>query len=152
MRKYILGKSIDNNKANNIQDLVSVSKATWEFLLAFYKSYWDNLFVDDSNTTFRNKVKSKFSPQVIQPQTNNKGKEMVKPTFVSTLPPLPKKVNEISKYFKKNNKQLLKKTYTQAFSIFKFTSNSNLISNITLETLKIKETFLHLQNKKINQV
>ena len=157
MRKYILEKSIDNNKANDVQDLVSIGKAAWKFLSAFYKSYWDNLFVNDSNTFFRNKIKSKFSPQVNQPQTNGKGKKIVKPTFVSTLPPpilakLPKEVNEISKYFKKNEKQLLKKIYTQASSMSKLTSNLNLTSNIVLKTLKIKEMSLHLQNKKINQV
>ena len=67
MQKYILGKSIDNNKANNVQNLNSIGKATWEFLLAIYKSYWDSLFIDESNMTLRNKVKLKFSPQNICP-------------------------------------------------------------------------------------
>ena len=57
---------------------------------------------------FRSKVKSKFNPQVTKILVNNKGKESVKPTYISPLllPILaktPKEVNEISKYFKKNN-------------------------------------------------
>ena len=111
----------------------------------------DSLFVDDSKTSFRNKVKSKFNPQVIKTLVNNKGKEIVKLTFMSPLPPpIPakssKEVNEISKYFKKNEKQPQKKSYVQA-SLYK--SNS---STIAMDTLKIKETFPHLQNKKIDQV
>jgi len=67
MRKYILGKSINEDKANKVQDLEGVSKAAWEFLLAIYKFRWDSLFVDESKTIFRNKVKSKFGPQIIRP-------------------------------------------------------------------------------------
>jgi len=51
MHKYILGKSIDNDKANDVQDLVSVGKAVWKFLLAIYKFHWDNLFINGSNTS-----------------------------------------------------------------------------------------------------
>ena len=64
---------------------------------------------------------------------------------------MPKEVNKISKYFKKNKKQLQKKSYAQASSS-KLTSQTNVFSNIVLNTLKIKKTFPHLQNKKINQV
>jgi len=58
--------------------------------------------------TFRSKVKSKFAPQVKNIQAIPiKGKDMVKSTFVSAIPPpilakLNKEVKEISKYFKKN--------------------------------------------------
>jgi len=125
--------------------------------LAIYESRWDSLFVDKSKTTFRNKVESKFGPQVIHPQSNNKGKKIVKLTFVSSLPlpileKLPKEVNKISKYFKKNDKQPQRKSYAQASFLSKSILFLNLSSNIALDTLKIKEIFLHLQNKKIDQV
>jgi len=73
---------------------------------------------------------------------------MVKPSYVSTLPPSipaksPKKVNEISKYFKKNPSSIQKKSYTQ------MSSNS---PNTAKETLKIKEAFPSLQNKKIELI
>jgi len=55
-----------------------------------------------------------------------------------------KEVNEISKFFKKNNNSQ-KKSYAQAFSK---SQNSNIIMN----TLKIKEMFSKLQNHKIDQV
>jgi len=56
--------------------------------------------------SFRNKIKSKFNSQVSKILASNKGKEIVKPTYVSLLPPfipakMPKEVNEVSKYFKK---------------------------------------------------
>ena len=57
--------------------------------------------------SFRNKIKSKFSPQIIKMLVNVRDKEVAKLTYVSPLPPLilvksPKEINEISKYFKKN--------------------------------------------------
>ena len=116
-----------------------------------YEAHWDSLFVDNSKMSFRIKVKSKFNPQVNRILVNNKGKEMVKSTYVSLLPPLilvksPKEVNKISKYFKKNDKQPQKKLYAQVSS---FKTNT---SNIAMDTLKIKKTFPYLQNKKIDQV
>jgi len=65
------------------------------------------LIVDDFKTLFRNKVKYKFSPQIVKAPINVKGKKPIKPTYISPLPPSipaksPKEVNKISKYFKKN--------------------------------------------------
>ena len=152
MCKYILGKTINDDKANNIKDLEDIGEVAWEFISAIYEAHWNSLFVDNSKTSFRNKVKSKFNPQVIKTPVNNKEKEIVKPTFISPLSPpipakLPKEVNKISRYFKKNEKQPQKKSYAQVSSLSK--SNS---SNIAMDTLKIKETFSYLHNKKINQV
>ena len=81
---------------------------------------------------------------------NVKDKKLVKPIYISPLPsPIlkksPKEVNKISKYFKKNPPSAQKKSYAQISS--KLTT-----SNIAIETLKIKEVFPNLQNKKIEQV
>ena len=113
-----------------------MNKAVWEFLSFIYNSHWDGLYIDNSNTTFRNKVKSKFIPQVLKNLTNNKKKEIVKPTFISPLPPLipaklQKEVNELLKYFKKNTNILQKKSYTQALSSSK-QSDSFSTTNITI--------------------
>jgi len=99
--------------------------------------------------SFRNKVKSKFNPQIPKALVNSKGKETVKSTYVSLLPlPIPaktlKEVNEISKFFKKNNNSQ-KKLYAQA-------SSEPQNSNTMMNTLKIKEMFPKLQNYKIDQV
>jgi len=59
-----------------------------------------------------------------------------------------KEVKEISKYFKKNDKPLMKKFYAQASSSKQAPITSSL--NILINILKIKETFPHLSNKKIN--
>jgi len=93
-----------------------MGKAMWEFISAIYESHWDNLFVDNNKSTFRNKVKSKFNSQVNKPQALSKGKEIAKLIFVSSiLPPILEKslkeVNELSKYFKKNVNTLQKKSY-----------------------------------------
>ena len=88
MGKYIRDKSIDSNP-NNIKDLEGVGKVVWEFLSSIYDLHWDGLYVDNTNTTFRNKVSSKFTPQVPKnSNVNNKDNDMVKPTFISSIPPL----------------------------------------------------------------
>ena len=107
MQNYIKYKSVNTNP-NNIKNLDSIGKVVWELLSPVYDLYWDGLYIDDSKMLFRNKVKSKFNLQVSWALVNNKGKEIVKPTYVSPLlPPIlvktPKEVNEISKYFKKND-------------------------------------------------
>jgi len=148
MGNYIKDKSVNSN-SNNIKNLDNVGKVVWEFLSTVYDTYWDSLYVDNSKMSFRNKVKSKFNSQALRTPVNNKGKETVKPTYVSPLsPPIlaktPKEVNEISKYFKKND-NLQKKSYTQA-------SSKPQSSNAIMNTLKIKKIFLKLQNQKIDQV
>ena len=107
MGKYIRGKSI-NNDPNNIKNLEGIGKAVWEFLFSIYDSHWDDLYINNTNTTFRNKVSSKFTPRVPNNSNiNNKGKEIVKSIFISPIPSsilakTQKEVNELSKYFKKN--------------------------------------------------
>ena len=100
--------------------------------------------------SFRNKVKSKFNPNVNRTLVNGKGKETVKATYVlplssPILAKLLKEVNKISKFFKKNSNHPQKKSYTQA------SAKSNT-TNIALNILKIKEMFPYLQNEKIDQV
>ena len=107
------------------------------FILSLYKAYWDSIVIDDTNMLFRNKVKSKLSPQVFKKPTSSKDKNTVKPSYISTLllPILAKslkEINEISKYFKKNLVSIQKKSYTQV------SSNG---SNAAREMLKIKEVF-----------
>ena len=106
--KYIKGKSIIDGNTNSIKGLKSIGKVVWEFLSAIYDSYWDSLHMDSSKTSFRNKVKSKFTMQVSKAPTNNKDKKIITPTYISPIPPpilvkTPKKVNKISKFFKQTD-------------------------------------------------
>jgi len=156
MQKFIAGKSINGNKANDLKNLNGMDKAIWKFISMVYNSYWNSLYVNDNNTTFRSKVKSKFSPQVknIQPLVN-KGKEVAKPSFVSViLPPIPaksnKEVKEISKFFKKIEKPATNKSYAQAL-LPKSKPNASS-SDIAINTLKIKKAFPNLPNKKIDTI
>jgi len=64
MQKYILGKSIKSDKANNVEDFKGMGKAMWEFIFTIYESHWDNFFVNNNKLTFRSKVKLKFNPQI----------------------------------------------------------------------------------------
>jgi len=140
MQKYILNKSIESDKVNNVKDLKGVGEAAWGFISALYKSHWDQLIADRNNLSFRYKVKAQFSPQIIKETSPKKGKDIDKLAAISvlSLPILaksPKEVVEISKIFKKNTDNKEKKLYAQA-------SSTN--TNTAWETLKIKEAFLNL--------
>ena len=55
---------------------------------------------------------------------NNKGKKIVKPTFIFLIPllipaKLQKEVNELLKYFKENTNSQQKKSYTNTTSLLK---------------------------------
>ena len=153
MKKYISGKSIDSAKANKVQDLIGMGKALWKFINAVYESQWNALFVEN-NIIFRSKVKAKFNTQTRKPPLPSNNKDIAKLTFVLPIPPpilakSLKEVKEISKYFKKIENPTLKKSYTQAFSNL---VNNNNISSVAMNTLKIKETFSELSNKKIDTI
>jgi len=80
-------------------------------------SYWNQLIADKNNLSFRHKVKAQFSLQTIKETSPQKGKDIDKLATVSVLPPpipakFPKKVVEISKFFKKNSDNKGKKSYT----------------------------------------
>ena len=155
IKKYISDKSINSDKANNFKDLSGMGKSIWEIISLVYNLHWDALFVDKNNITLRNKVKSKFAPQVKVPQTLNKDKDIPKPTFVSFIPSLilaksPKEVKEISKFFNKIKKPTMKKLYVQVLTPKPYSSNKS--SNIAMNTLKIKKTFPNLPNKKIYSI
>jgi len=60
IKKYILDKSINSDKANNFKDLSGMGKSIWEFISLVYDLHWDVLFVDENNMTLRNKVKLKY--------------------------------------------------------------------------------------------
>ena len=62
MKKFIAGKSINGDKANDVKDLEGMKKAIWKFITTVYESYWDAFYIDNNNTMFRSKVKSKFAP------------------------------------------------------------------------------------------
>jgi len=163
LAKYIQGKQVDDNKANDLGNLDGIGDAIWNFISSVYMSKWDALYTDRKTNTLRSKILSKFTPH-IPPTNGNSKKDSPKsiPVTINKAPPLPpllakskKEINVISKYFhskkpennKKNNgnsslNSQSNKSYTQA------TKSPTSTSNV----LKIKETFPALNAKKIDQV
>ena len=148
--KYILNKSVERGIVNDFNDFKGIGKVVWEFISTIYDSGWNTLYIND-NTLFRNKVLSKFTPKINHILKNKSNNETEKLASVSNLPsPIStkssKKVKDIEKFFKKNNnikgKEISRKLYTQTL----------LSSNIVRETLKIKEAFPKLQDKKIENI
>ena len=163
LAKYIQGKQVDGNKANDLGDFDGMGDAIWNFISSVYASKWDALYTDHKTNTLRSKISSKFTP-CIPPTNGNSKKDSPKsiPVTINKAPPPPplpakskKEINVISKYFhskkpennKKNNgnsslNSLSNKSYAQA-------SKS---PTSTSDVLKIKETFPALNAKKIDQV
>jgi len=161
LAKYIQGKQVDSNKANDLGDLDGMGDAIWNFISSVYASKWDALYTDHKTDMLRLKISSKFTPH-IPPTNGNSKKNSPKsiPVMINKAlppPPLPakskKEINVISKYFhskkpknnKKNNGNSSRnsqsnKSYAQA------SKSPTSISNV----LKIKETFPTLNAKKID--
>jgi len=133
--------------------------AIWNFILLVYKAKWDFLYTDHSTRTLRSKISSKFTPR-IPPAKSNGNKEIPKSNPVTInkapppLPPLstkPKKgINTIPKYFQSKNQ--LDENKTPSGNLGKSYAQATKPSANTSDILKIKEAFLSLNAKKIDQV
>jgi len=117
-------------------------------------------YTDNKTTTLRTKISSKFSPR-IAPPTNKNNKKMAKPVLVTIdkvplPPPLPVKskreVNVISKYFQNNKPLVEAKKPTETKKPAMSYAQAIKPSANTSEVLKIKEAFLALNAKKIDQI
>ena len=148
MVKYILNKKIENSKANKINNIGEIVR---KFISAIYKSGWNSLIADNNNIFFRYKVSAKFTPKIneVNINKNKKSKSANKPAIFNKLPPpilakLPKEINKISKYFKKNNQTNDKKDQRKLYA------QASTLINKTREV--IKEKFPNLQTKKIENI
>jgi len=105
-------KKVESDKANDVNDLKDIGEATWRFIFSLYESEWDEFIADSNNHSFRYKVKAQFTLKINEGSNikNSKYSNTNKPALIFKLPSpilvkLPKKVNKISKYFKKNIKK-----------------------------------------------
>jgi len=159
MSNYILNKKVNKDKVNNFENLKDIDKKAWNFISAIYNAEWDMLIADSNNISFRNKVAAKFTLKITSPNAlkNNNVKDDDKPASINKLLPLilakiPKKINEIIKFFKKNS-QSKKKTRNKLKGKTKlYTQTLNSLINNTREVLKIKEIFFNLQTNKIENI
>jgi len=117
---YIFNKKIEKGKVNDLNDLKGIGKEAWNFILAFYNVGWDILIADSNGGSFRNKVAAKFIQKINISNTFkvNNSKSADKPVSINRLPSvipakLPKEVNKIFKYFKKNNQSKEKTKFRQ---------------------------------------
>jgi len=94
--------------AKNIKESLNHVEAVWNLIFSVYQLSWDLLYADNNSATLRQKVMSKFTPK-LKPtiNRNNVNKQKLVPASIEKLSPsiltkLPKEVNQISKFFKKN--------------------------------------------------
>ena len=108
MTNHILNKKVEKGKVNDLSNLKGVVKEAWNFISAFYNMGWDMLIANSNGSSFRNKVVAKFTPKIniLNAPKGNNDKSVDKPASINRIPPSilvksSKKVNEITKYFKK---------------------------------------------------
>ena len=160
MMRYISNKKVNSGKANDLQDFNSMGDSIWNFISAVYQANWDSLSTDNNSKSLREKISSKFTPRIV-PTTSKNNKEQAKPVSVTInknppLSPLPakskKEVNAISKYFQSKKPSAKSKNKNSNNSSVRLYTQATKTNANTSEVLKIKETFLALNAKKIDQV
>ena len=152
MAKYITSKQLELLKANDVIDFVGIGDAVWNFISSIYESNWDALHTDNKSNTLRRKIAAKFTPKTqTAPKKPTKETSKSTPASIEKIPPLipaksQKEINVISKYFKNKQMEITNpgnsKSYAQASK--QSTSTSNVI--------KIKNMFLSIRAKKIDQI
>jgi len=160
MARYILNKKINSHNANDLLDFDSIGDSIWNFISSVYQANWDALYTDNDTTTLRAKIASKFSPR-IAPTTSKNSKETPKsvPVTIDKVPPPPslsvkskREVNIISKYFQSKKPSVETKKPIRNNNPARSYAQATKPSANTSEVLKIKEAFLALNAKKIDQV
>ena len=163
LAKYIQGKRVDGNKANNLEDLDGMGDSIWNFISAVYASKWDVLYTDQKANTLRSKISSKFTPRILSMNGNSKkdSPKSVQVTINKAPPPPPlpakskKEINVISKYFQTKKSESSKKingTSPSDSQTNRSYAQASKTTTSTSEVLKIKESFPSLNAKKIDQV
>ena len=154
MARYINNKKVNPSKANDLSDFNSIGDSIWNFISAIYQANWDMFYTDNKSNTLKAKIASKFMPRMAL-SNNKSNKEMTKTVPVTIdkilLPPLlpiksKREVNVISKYFQNKKHLVENKNSTMSYT------QATKPSVNTSEVLKIKETFLALNAKKIDQI
>ena len=160
LAKYIQGKQVNSNKANDLDDFDGMEDAIWNFISSVYMSKWDALFTDQKTNNLRSKIVSKFTPCTPPPNGNSK-KNTPKSTSVSInkalpLPPLPakskKEINTISKYFHSKKSSINSNVGSSNTQTGKSYTQASKMLATTSDILKIKEIFPILNTNKINQI
>ena len=159
MAKYIRNKKVNDVQANDITEFEGMGDTIWNFISLVYEAKWDFLYTDHSTRTLRSKISLKFTLRT-PPAKSNGNKEIPKSNLVTInkaplpLPPLstkPKKgINTTPKYFQSKNQ--LDKNKTPSGKLGKSYAQAIKPLVNTSDVLKIKEAFLSLNAKKIDQV
>ena len=160
MVKYISNKKVNPKNANDLKDFDSIGDSVWNFISVVYQASWDSFLTDNKFKSLREKIVPKFSPRITLTNIQKNIKDLPKlvPISFDKVPlslPLPaksvKEVNVISKYFE-NKKPSIENKKKEGSNPTKSYAQASKSPATTSDILKIKEAFLTLNAKKIDQV
>ena len=151
---FIGNRELKNNRKDDIPFLKGFGQVAFDFVSSVFKRGWDQLKMDN-NRIFHKLIKNEFTTKV---PTSNKSKKtnifppskpvnFSKLLLLQLLPRLSKEVLAKSKFHRKNTPSKIRKVVDTSKPSYAQISLKN-ISTI----LKIKEKFLELFNKKIEQI
>lgn len=141
MATFLNQRKLDDQDGNDIYQLSSFGDTTWQFILAIYKSGWNQLYIM-ANISFKFMVKSKFTKNI--PQTSSISKLPYNSIARKVSPPL----------FSRPTKEQLRKSKFQSTEKNKSISGKTSAKSFAQATatakniLKIREAFLALPKKK----
>jgi len=143
--KYISNKQIDPAKSNDIEDFKGIGEAIWNLISSVYQFKWDSLIANKNSNTLRQKISLKFTSKVIlvSNKSNNTIGKLVPASIKKIPPPIPTKSSNISRI--SNWQQLQNHLKNHMHMPLKLTTS-------TAEVIKIKDAFLALGTKKIDQI
>ena len=132
----------------------------WNYISVVYQASQDSFLADNKSKSLREKIASKFSLKIVLTHAQKNIKDIPKLVSISfdkvpPLLPLPaksaKEVNIISKYFQ-NKKPSIENKKKEGSNPTKSYAQASKSHTTTSNILKIKEAFLALNAKKIDQV
>jgi len=138
MACFLRQRNLEGHNRNNIKQLDPFGQSGWNFILAIFKSGWD-ILTTANESTIRSNIAKEFGKAINPPSRENirHGTHISKiPLFI---PPRP------SKKVLEKSKALQRSISTKGNSNMSYAQAASYVIN----TLKIKEAFPALPNKKV---
>jgi len=148
MACFLKQRSLEGRNNNNIPQLELFGKSAWVFISTIFESGWDQLH-SSKNTTIRDNI----STYVRNMQTHNRTAENnTYPKTATTKKTLPPILPRLSKEQMENSKKRQEAHSTKGKSSSYSPMSYAQATNAAASTLKIKEAFPALPNKKILEI
>jgi len=138
MACFLRQRNLEGRNGNNIKQLDLFGQSAWDFISAIFESGWD-ILTTANKSTIRGNITKEFGKAINPPSREN----ICHGTHISKVPPPIPPCS--SKKVLEKSKALQRSISTKDNSYVSYTQAASYVTN----TLKIKEAFPALPNKKV---